>query len=68
MEDYSWLFSAILSGIFMLIVCFINKLSNDKRDKFEVEKYKNQVYKKAKDFLSKYYIGLDSTNFGDEFL
>ena len=67
MGDYSWLCSAILNGFFMLIVCFINKLSNEKRDKFEVEKYKNQVYKKAKEFLSKYYIGLDSTNFLDEY-
>lgn len=51
----------------MLLLCFINKLSNNKRDKFEIEKYKNQVNKKSKEFLSKYYIGLDSTNFTNEF-
>ena len=67
MGNYSWLCSAVLNGLFMLLVCFINKLSNDKRDKFEIEKYKNQVNKKAKEFLSKYYIGLDSTNFTNEY-
>lgn len=67
MENFSWLSSAVLNGFFMISVCFINKLSNDKRDKFEIEKYKNQVNKKAKEFLSKYYISLDSTNFFNEF-
>lgn len=52
MGNYSWLCSAVLNGFFMLLVCFINKLSYDKRDKFEIEKYKNQVNKKAKEFLS----------------
>lgn len=51
----------------MLIVCFINKFSNDKRDKFEEEKYRSQINKKAKEFLSKYYIGLDSIYFLDEY-
>ena len=68
MGDSSWLCSAVLNGLFMLLICFINKLSNDKRDRFKVQKYKNQANKKAKDFLSKCYIGLDSTNFTNEFL
>ena len=57
----------MLNGLFMIIVCIINNLSNAKRDKFEVDKYKDKVNKKAKEFLSKYYIGLDSTNFCEEY-
>ena len=40
MGDSSWLCSEVLNGLFMLLICFINKLSNDKRDKFEIEKFK----------------------------
>lgn len=66
MSDALW--GAVVSGIFVLIVAIINKESNDKRDEFEEMKYKKQVNKKAKEFLAKYYIGLDSTNFDTFYL
>lgn len=67
MQDMQWLCSTMLNAFFMIIVCVLNNFSNDKIDNFEVDKYKNQVNKKAKEFFSKYYIGLDSTNFCEEY-